>query len=68
VSGFFPSQAQVVPGQPFWIADPTQPSGRALNPAAFTSPAAGQVGDFPRNGLRSPYSIDQTDPRAAPQF
>jgi hypothetical protein len=31
-----------------------------LNPDAFTFPE-GQVGNFPRNGLRSPYSIDQTD-------
>lgn len=55
------TQAQIVPGQPFWIPDSTQPSGTALNPAAFTTPPAGQVGDFPRNSLRSPYSIDQTD-------
>ena len=55
------TQAQVVPGQPSWIADPTQPSGRALNPNAFTTPAMGATGDFPRNGLRSGYSIDQTD-------
>jgi hypothetical protein len=61
VFGFYRTQAQVVPGQPFWIPDSTQPAGRALNPAAFTSPAAGQMGDFPRNGLRSPYSVDQTD-------
>ena len=53
--------AAIVLGQPYWIADPTQPSGRALNPAAFTAPPAGQAGDFRRNGLRSPYSIDQTD-------
>jgi len=59
--GHYTTQADVVPGQPFWIPDPTQPSGRALNPAAFTSPPAGQTGDFPRNGLRSPYSLDQTD-------
>jgi hypothetical protein len=59
--GFYRTQAQVVPGQPFWIPDSTQPAGRALNPAAFTSPPAGQMGDFPRNGLRSPYFIDQTD-------
>jgi hypothetical protein len=59
--GFYRTQAQVVPGQTFWIPDPTQPAGRALNPAAFTTPPAGQMGDFPRNGLRSPYSIDQTD-------
>ena len=59
--GAYRTQAQIVPGQPFWIPDSTQPSGTALNPAAFTTPPAGQVGDFPRNSLRSPYSIDQTD-------
>jgi len=61
VVGAYRTQAQVVPGQPFWIPDSTQPSGTALNPAAFTTPPAGQVGDFPRNSLRSPYFIDQTD-------
>ena len=61
VLGGYLTQAEIVPGQPFWIADSTQPAGRALNPAAFTSPPVGQMGDFPRNGLRSPYSIDQTD-------
>jgi hypothetical protein len=59
--GHYTTQADVVPGQPFWIPDPTQPGGRSLNPVAFTSPPAGQTGDFPRNGLRSPYSLDQTD-------
>jgi Carboxypeptidase regulatory-like domain/TonB dependent receptor/TonB-dependent Receptor Plug Domain len=59
--GAYRTQAQIVPGQPFWIPDSTQPSGTALNPAAFTTPPVGQVGDFPRNSLRSPYSIDQTD-------
>jgi hypothetical protein len=61
VFGEYTTQVEIVPGQPFWIPDPTQPSGRALNPAAFASPPAGQVGDFPINGLRSPYSLDQTD-------
>jgi hypothetical protein len=61
VIGLYTTQADIVPGQPAWISDSTQPSGRALNPAAFTSPPVGKVGDFPRNGLRSPYSIDQTD-------
>jgi TonB dependent receptor len=61
VLGYYRTQAEIVPGQPYWIADSTQPAGIALNPAAFTSPPAGQMGDFPRNGLRSPYSIDQTD-------
>jgi hypothetical protein len=33
----------------------------ALNPAAFMLPLVEQAGNFPRNGLRSPYSINQTD-------
>jgi hypothetical protein len=61
VFGRFITQADTVPGQPSWIADSTQPSGRALNPAAFMAPPVGQTGNFPRNGLRSPYSINQTD-------
>jgi hypothetical protein len=61
VIGFYLTQANIVPGQPTWIADSTQPSGKALNPAAFSTPAAGVTGNFPRNGLSSPYSIDQTD-------
>jgi Carboxypeptidase regulatory-like domain/TonB dependent receptor len=59
--GYYSPQANIVPGQPFWIADSTQPAGRSLNPAAFSRPAINQMGDFPRNGLRSPYSVDQTD-------
>jgi hypothetical protein len=66
--GNYQSQANVVPGQPFWIPDPTQPSGRALNQAAFSLPPAGENGDFPRNGLRSPYSINQTDLAVRRQF
>jgi len=58
----------IVPGQPFWIADPTQPSGNALNPAAFASPALEQSGNFPRNGLRSPYSLNQKNLALRRQF
>jgi hypothetical protein len=61
VFGPHATQVDIVPGQPYWIADPTQPSGRALNPAAFTPPPVGVTGNFPRNGLRSPYSLNQTD-------
>ena len=61
-------QPNIVPGQPYWIADPTQPDGKALNPAAFAAPPVGQNGDFPRNGLRSPYSINQTDLALRRQF
>jgi len=65
---FYSTQADIVPGQPYWIADPTQPSGTALNPAAFAPPVVGQTGNFPRNGLRSPYSISQTDLALRRQF
>ena len=59
--GYHQVLANVVPSQPFWIPDPTQPAGRALNPAAFSIPADGAGGNYPRNSLRSPYYIDQTD-------
>jgi hypothetical protein len=59
--GYEETQAEIVPQQPYWIHDSTQPNGRALNPAAFTLPAGGATGNFPRNSLRSGYSIDQTD-------
>jgi hypothetical protein len=68
VFGPYFTQADIVPGQPFWIPDPTQPSGTALNPAAFAPPPAGETGNFPRNGLRSPYSINQTDVALRRQF
>jgi hypothetical protein len=68
VFGRYIAQADIVPGQSQWIADPTQPSGKALNPAAFASPALGLSGDFPRNGLRSPYSLNQTDLALRRQF
>jgi hypothetical protein len=61
VVGYHEVLADVIPGQPFWIHDPTQPAGRALNPAAFSMPGDGAQGNYPRNSLRSPYSIDQTD-------
>ena len=68
VLGRYTPQADIVPGQRYWIADPTQPSGQALNPAAFASPSVGQTGNFPRNGLRSPYSLNQTDLALRRQF
>ena len=59
--GEYQTQANIVPGQPVWIPDSTQPAGKKLNPAAFSSPPVGQMGNFPRNGLRDAYSVDQTD-------
>lgn len=59
--GYYEGQAEVVPGVPYWLAAPGEPGGKVLNPAAFTAPAQGQNGDFPRNSIRSLFSINQTD-------
>jgi Carboxypeptidase regulatory-like domain/TonB dependent receptor/TonB-dependent Receptor Plug Domain len=61
LGGFYSTQANVVPGVPLWVTAPGQPAGKALNPAAFSAPAAGLNGDFPRNSLRVPFSLNQTD-------
>lgn len=59
--GFYTTQADLVPGEPIWISMPSEPAGKALNPFAFTLPTFPAQGNFPRNGIRSPYGIDQTD-------
>jgi hypothetical protein len=59
--GFYSTQANVVPGVPLWVTATGQPGGKALNSAAFSSPAPGLIGNFPRNSLRSPFSMNQTD-------
>jgi hypothetical protein len=59
--GPYVTQPDIVPGQPDWIADPTQPGGKALNPNAFAIPSTGTIGNSPRNGLRNIYTLDQTD-------
>ncbi len=57
----------VVPGQPFYITDPTVPGGRRFNPAAFTmpppdpsNPDVNMMGNFGRNVLRGNgvYQVD----------
>lgn len=57
-----------VPGQPIWIPDPTQPNGKALNPAAFTLPPNGSSDDALRNSIQSPYPISQMDTGLRRQF
>jgi hypothetical protein len=55
-NGAYNVQPDVVPGQPYWIADANSPEGRVVNPQAFTRPA-GFSGNFPRNSLRAfPFS------------
>lgn len=41
----------VVPGVPVWISS-TGPTGRRLNPAAFTIPTTVRQGNLPRNSIR----------------
>jgi hypothetical protein len=57
--GYYNTEADVVPGVPYWLAAPGQPGGKVLNRAAFTFPAPGQNGDFPR--LNSESLLDQSD-------
>jgi hypothetical protein len=49
----------VVPGVPFYLGDPTAPSGRIINIAALSVPASGQ-GDLGRNALRG-FGASQVD-------
>jgi len=50
----------VVPGQPFYISNPTAPGGQIINKAAFVNPPAGQQGDLGRNALRG-FNASQVD-------
>jgi hypothetical protein len=42
----------LLPNQPVYIHDSQYPGGRAVNPAAFALPAAGTLGNAPRNFVR----------------
>jgi hypothetical protein len=61
VIGIYRTQPDIVSGQPYWLAASTEPRGKVLNPAAFTRPPEGETGNFPVNGLRGEFSINQTD-------
>jgi len=61
VDGVFTfTRPDFVQGQSLYIDDPTVPGGRRFNLAAFATPAAGQQGNFPRNGLRG-FPASQVD-------
>jgi hypothetical protein len=45
-------RADAVPGQPFYLDDPSAPGGRRLNPAAFVVPDSDRHGSLGRNALR----------------
>jgi hypothetical protein len=66
--GAYRTQPDLVPGQPIWLPAPDEPGGKVLNPDAFTLPPFGVPGNFPRNSIRSPFSITQTDLALRRQF
>jgi hypothetical protein len=59
--GAYRTQPDLVANQPLWLDAPDHPGGRVLNPDAFTLPAPGAPGDFPRNSIRSLFPTNQTD-------
>jgi hypothetical protein len=54
------ARPNVVPGQPFWIDDPTVPGGTRLNRAAFSQPNPDTQGDLRRGAVRG-YGAWQID-------
>jgi hypothetical protein len=49
--GFAFIRPNIVPGQPFWVANPAVAAGKSLNPLAFTRPPAGRQGTEGRNDI-----------------
>jgi hypothetical protein len=50
----------LVGGVPLWISDPSAPSGRRINPAAFKAAAFGTQGNLGRNALTG-FGMSQLD-------
>ena len=48
----YPGTLNVVAGQLSYLHGSQYPGGKAINPAAFSLPASGVIGDAPRNQLR----------------
>jgi hypothetical protein len=58
----------LVPGQPIWIQDSSQPGGRLLNPNAFQSTGAGAVqGNLGRNAITG-FGMSQFDLALSREF
>jgi hypothetical protein len=57
----------VVPGQPLYLSDSTQPGGRHLNADAFMLPAVLRQGTEARNSVRG-FNVFQTDFSLRRQF
>jgi hypothetical protein len=66
VYGGYATRPDIVPNVPFYLPS-SQPGGRILNVAAFSTPPPGQQGDLGRNYFRG-FPIDQTDLAVSRRF
>lgn len=66
-SGFALSRPDRVPGQPFWIANPSAAGGKSLNPAAFAIPPTPRQGSEGRNDIPG-FNLVQIDLSLARKF
>ena len=64
VLGYANIRPDLVPGQPFWVGNPTAPGGKMLNSAAFVKAPAGEQGDESRNDIPG-FGLTQFDFSAA---
>jgi hypothetical protein len=58
--GYVTTRPDRVPGEPFWISDPTAPGGKSLNPAAFSVPSVIRQGTEGRNDIPG-FGLVQVD-------
>ena len=65
--GYAFSRPDIVPGQPFWIANRAAPGGKALNSNAFAIPATVRQGTEGRNDIPG-FGLTQVDLSLARQF
>ena len=65
--GFALSRPDLVPGQPFWIANPSAGGGMSLNPAAFAIPSTPRQGTEGRNDIPG-FGLVQIDLSLARRF
>jgi hypothetical protein len=65
--GYAFSRPDLVPGQPFWIANAAAPGGKSLNPSAFVLPTAVRQGTEGRNDIQG-FGLTQVDLSLARQF
>jgi len=61
------TRPNVVPGQPFWLADPLAPGGKRINPSGFAFPVTVRQGTLGRNEVPG-FGATQVDLSIARKF